>query len=99
MAYHEDVAMIVEEARALAILADSIQCSIAMFEDRFEKAEAQARACKYPIREFRALMPSIKAKVVIPEAPKIVSSEAPPADDLLGIPPSLRRSMEGKDRP
>lgn len=73
MAYHEDVAMIVKEAAALREFAMNIKASLDAYDARFEEAELKARACKYPIREFRALMPSVKAKIVIPKPVDITS--------------------------
>ena len=91
MAYHDDVAMIVEEARRLREFALNIEASILAFNARTEEVEAKVRACKYPIREARALMPSIKAKIVIPEAVNITPAPVP-ADDLLAIPLILKRT-------
>ena len=88
MAYHENVAMIVAEAAALRELAVGIKVSVDAFEKRYAEAEAKARACRYPLREFRSLAPSIKAKIAIPEAARIVSAPPPPLD----IPAHLRRT-------
>ena len=93
MAYHDDVEMIVKEARKLREFAANIQVTILAFNERLEEVEAKARACKYPIREARALMPSIKAKIVIPEPVNI--TPAPVRDeylDLTDTPAHMRRT-------
>ena len=90
MAYHDDVEMIVKEAAVLREMAVVIKSSVDAFDKRFAEAEAKARACRYPLREFRALAPSIKAKIVIPEAVNITPT--PPDDDLLYIAPGFRRT-------
>ena len=92
MAHHEDVAMIVSEAAALREFAVEIRAMTEAFDKEFAEAEAKARACKYPIREFRTLAPSIKVKIVIPEPVNIApaprpSLPLPPADAAAPLQP------------